>query len=230
MRSLSITAATPRTRPIESTATGIPPPPQQTTICPASTSRSIAGISMIFRGNGDGTTRRNRPPPSSRTCQPSFVRCASACAAVSTGPIALFGVLKRRIVGVDEHGRDDGRHIAGEIAPVHRVRQALGDHVAHAGLRVGHAHFERNRVQLAAGQLDAPQDVADLRAVAVRDDELVAALDRVAQHLGRFAHLRELLVDRALLAGRTDGVATERDDQSFCERRALMSDCSDAGC
>ena len=109
----------------------------------------------------------------------------------------MFGVLKRRVVGIDQHGRDDGRHVAREIPPVHRVRQALGDHVAHAGLRVGHAHFERNRVQLAAGELDAPQDVADLRAVAVRDDELVAALDRVAQHLGRFAHLGELLVDRA---------------------------------
>ena len=52
---------------------------------------SIAGISMILRGSGDGTTRRNRPLPSSRICQPSFVRCVSACAAVSPGPIALFG-------------------------------------------------------------------------------------------------------------------------------------------
>ncbi len=78
---------------------------------------------------------------------------------------------KRGVVGVDQHRRDDGRHIAGEISPVHRVRQALGDHVAHAGLRVGNANFERNRVELAAGQLDAPQDVADLRAVAVRDDQ-----------------------------------------------------------
>ena len=114
---------------------------------------------------------------------------------MSIGPIALFGFLKGGIVWVDEHGRNDGRYIAGEISPVHRVRQALGDHVAHAGLRVGDANFERNRVELAAGQLDAPQDVADLRAVAVRDDQVIAALDRVAEHLGRFADLGELLVD-----------------------------------
>ena len=47
--------------------------------------------------------------------------------------------------------------------------------------------------------------------------ELIAALDGVAQHLGRLAHLGELLVDRADLAGRADGVAAEGDDQSFAD-------------
>ncbi len=218
---------------VGSTATGIPPPPQQTTICPALTSCSIAGISMILRGNGEGTTRRKRPLPSSRICQPSFMRCASACASVSIGPMALFGFLKCRIVWVDEHGRDDRRHVAGEIAPVHRVRQALGDHVAHAGLGVGDANFERNRVELAAGDLDATQDVADLRAVAVRDDQVVAALDRIAEDLGRFADLGELLVDIADLAGSADCVSAESDDESFAdvghEGTQRMRGCADVG-
>ena len=125
------------------------------------------------------------------------------------------GFLEGGVVAVDEDGGDDGGDVGHEMAAAHRVGEALGDHVAHAGLRVGDADFERDRVELGRGDFDAAEDVADLRAVAVRDDELVAALDSVAKMLGRFSDLGELLVDRADLARGADGVSAESHHESL---------------
>ena len=63
------------------------------------------------------------------------------------------------------------------------VHQALGDHVPHARLGVGDTELQRDRVELMLGQLHAPQDVAHLGAVAVRDHRLEALDDGRGQQL-----------------------------------------------
>jgi hypothetical protein len=51
---------------------------------------------------------------------------------------------------------------------------------ADAGLRVGDGDIQRQGVDLVLrGDFDSPHHIADLRAVAVRDDQLMAGLDQV---------------------------------------------------
>jgi len=69
VRSLSMTASTPLSRPVPSSATGIPPPPPHTTTVPPSTNRRISAISTTPTGSGEATTRRH-PAPSAATVQP----------------------------------------------------------------------------------------------------------------------------------------------------------------
>jgi len=52
--SLSMTAHAPWTVPSSARTTGMPPPPQATTMCPSSTSVRMASSSTISRGLGDG--------------------------------------------------------------------------------------------------------------------------------------------------------------------------------
>jgi hypothetical protein len=70
-RSLSMTARTPRIPWTGSCTTGTPPPPQTTTRSPAATQRRMVLISMICRGIGDATTRRNLPDETSLMAHPS---------------------------------------------------------------------------------------------------------------------------------------------------------------
>ena len=63
-KSLSITAATPSRVPSGFSTTGIPPPPQVTTMV-LSHKRRTCSISTIFLGSGEATTRRQPRPASS---------------------------------------------------------------------------------------------------------------------------------------------------------------------
>ncbi len=56
VRSLSITASTPRRQPIPSRTTGMPPPPPATTTVRVHISASTSEMSQMWRGCGDGTT------------------------------------------------------------------------------------------------------------------------------------------------------------------------------
>jgi len=80
------------------------------------------------------------------------------------------------------------------------------------------ADVQRQAVKLFGGQLDAPQDVAHLRAVAVRDDELVAVLDQGGQVTSGIGRVFELLGDIALLPGREIAFPPGDDQQAFCGR------------
>ena len=67
---------------------------------------------------------------------------------------------------------------ADALAAEHLAGQAL-DHVAHAALRIGDAGIERQARHAPLALFHADQDIADLRAVAVRDhDAAVAAEER----------------------------------------------------
>ena len=111
-RSLSMTASTPRSRRRASRTTGMPPPPLATTTKPASTRACTAAASMISRGSGDATTRRQ--PRSPRSCQVS--PCSTSSAASSRRQVApdrLAGGGEARVVGVDQGARHDRGAAAG---------------------------------------------------------------------------------------------------------------------
>ena len=71
---------------------------------------------------------------------------------------------------------------------------------------------ERQRRYLVRGTLMPEQLVADLRSVAVRDDQVAVAEQR-PHRLARRAEVRALLRRRAALAGPRQRVAAQRDDR-----------------
>ena len=75
------------------------------------------------------------------------------------------------------------------------VHQRLGNHVAHSPLNVSDGHLHRERVDHVGGRLVAQQEVADLRCVAVSDDELMPGLDQSGECPGRDTRVGELLID-----------------------------------
>ena len=81
------------------------------------------------------------------------------------------------------------------------LRERLDEHVADRALRVGHGVVHGHRVHLGLGQLRAAQDEADLRSVAVRDDEPPALLDQIDE-------MRNGAADGLVLLG--DGVVLRR--------------------
>ena len=99
------------------------------------------------------------------------------------------------------------------------VAQLLLDHVADHALGLGAEDVERIGLDLLVrGALEGEQ--ADLRAVAVRDDQLVLVGDR-GQLLGRDAHVRALLLGGHRLAALEQRVAAQRDDDAH--RRGRLS-------
>jgi hypothetical protein len=88
---LSITASTPtRRRPPGAGSsvyiTGIPPPPAQMTMQSCSSIHRIGSMPKIWRGAGEGTTRRMLVP-SGLNAHPFSAASAAASASVYTGPI-----------------------------------------------------------------------------------------------------------------------------------------------
>ena len=75
-KSLSMTAATPWRSPCSSATTGMPPPPTVMATKSSRSSARTASSSTIRSGRGDGTTRRQPRPASSRTAQPSASRAS----------------------------------------------------------------------------------------------------------------------------------------------------------
>lgn len=116
-------------------------------------------------------------------------------------------MLEVGIVAVDDDLGDDGDHIAADaFAPEQLGRDAL-DHVSHAALRIRNTGVERERRDAALAFLGADQNVADLRPIAVRDNNLAVGMENREQMLQRFARVLELLRDRAALSRPRDGVA-----------------------
>ena len=77
-RSLSMTASTPCSAPLERT-TGMPPPPTATTSTPSFTRSRMTSSSTISMGSGEGTTRRYPRAASSTISQPKArLRCSAS--------------------------------------------------------------------------------------------------------------------------------------------------------
>jgi hypothetical protein len=79
----------------------------------------------------------------------------------------------------------------------------------------GITHVERVRVDLIGRALRAKQRGADLRAVAVRDDDLVPGPDDLHHGFGRSARVHELLGDRAFLTRADERVAANGDESGL---------------
>ena len=65
-----MTASTPERAPLRARTTGMPPPPEQTTMTPSCTRSRIASRGTISMGSGEGTTRRQPRPASSFMAKP----------------------------------------------------------------------------------------------------------------------------------------------------------------
>ena len=94
---------------------------------------------------------------------------------------------------------------------MHGVGEALGDHVAHGALGVGHDHAERRRGHLGAGGFVLDEVDADLRTVAVGQDDFMAIGDHADDGGKAFARIRELLGDGPLGAFLDNGVPAQCD-------------------
>ena len=125
----------------------------------------------------------------------------------------LRRLLEGGIVLRDEHLRDDGRHILVHPARGKLVADGVLEVVADVALAHGAALRERHVGLDGAGLCGGGHteiDHADLRAVAVRNDDLVAFGDQIDDGLRGLAHQRELLSRRI-----AQGVAAESDHNSF---------------
>ena len=140
------------------------------------------------------------------------------CEPIGLVGLANAGSLRSTSVCVTTHDR-----LAPDAAAPERVAQRLEEHVADRALDVGAGVVHRHRRHLGDGELRAAQDEADLRAVAVRDHHLPAALDHAGDVLGERAHHRVLVGDRLVLASRISAlppIASDGESGLFASLRA----------
>ena len=124
----------------------------------------------------------------------------------------LGRVGERRVGRVDDGLRHD-RHDPPVDAPAAQlVADRLEEHVADRALGVADGVVHRDRRHLGLRQLRAAQDEADLRPVAVGDDEPPALLHELDERAGDRAHRLVLVGDRLVLGVGDQRVAAQRDD------------------
>ena len=120
-------------------------------------------------------------------------------AAVKTAD-RLAGVLKGRVLRVHDHLRHDAEHLPRQAAAAQLIVQRLLQMIADIALGHGGALREgkgRKARLFTGGEIHRRVDHADLRAVAVADDQLMPLRDHVRDHDGGAAHRRDL-IGRAL--------------------------------
>ena len=125
------------------------------------------------------------------------------------GADGLGGVLERGILGVDLDLGDDGGDVPALVLLVHGSADGLLQVVADVALGHGAALGEVHARDLGVGLVGEGEgllDHADLRAVAVGDDDLVTLLDDLEQRGSSGADALDLL-----LGGVAEGVAAEGD-------------------
>ena len=127
------------------------------------------------------------------------------------GADRLARVRERHVLGVDRHLGDDADHRGCEPALLQVVGQGLRRHVADLALALGAADVHRHRRHGLRGERVLDQQVAHLRAVAVREHDPPAVLGQLRDAAHRAVDVEQLLLERADLAGLEDGVAAEGD-------------------
>ena len=114
---------------------------------------------------------------------------------------------------VDEHLRHDGRdvlvHAAGGELVADGVLQVVADVALAHRTALGEGHVGLDGLGLSGGG-HAEVDHADLRAVAVGDDDLVALRDQIDDGFGGLGDKGKLLI-----GGAAQRIAAEGDDDSF---------------
>ena len=217
---MSITAAMPVSSPFSSATTGMPPPPTEITTKRFSIRERIASTSTMRIGSGEGTTRRQPRPASSCTDQPSSSRRRIASASSMNEPIGFDGLWKAGSSRRHLHLGHDGDRVAVDVEPVEVVLEVLRQGVADRALAVGAADVERHLVQLVRRELGAPQDEADLRAVAVADRHVPAVLDHRGDVPAGLAGRDVLVAHRLVLLVLDQRVAADRDDGALAAHRS----------
>ena len=128
------------------------------------------------------------------------------------GADRLGRVLERGIVGIALDLGDDGGGVPTLVALVHLAADALLQVIADVALGHGAALGQRHLggADGVVGGGEGVLDHADLRAVAVGDDDLVALLDEAEEGMGGVAHGLDLL-DGVV----AEGVAAKGDDNTI---------------
>ena len=116
-----------------------------------------------------------------------------------------------RVVGGDLHLRDDSHGVAVDPEPPEVVLEVLGERVPDRPLTVGAADVQRHLVQLVSRELGPAQDEADLRPVAVSDDDVPAVLDHRGDVPAGLPRRDVLVADRLVLLVPDQRVAADRD-------------------
>ena len=174
-----MTASTPRSAGRPRGRPGCPPPPLATTTKPASTSACTAAASRISSGSGEATTRRQ--PFSPRSSQ------VSPCSTSTRGLVARAGSARSAWSGRVKPGSSastSARVTTVALRPpdaplAQRVVERVHQHEAQRGLGLRAAPVQRHRGYDGRGDLVLDQQVADLRAVAVGDDDVDVAGDQL---------------------------------------------------
>ena len=133
----------------------------------------------------------------------------------------LRGMLEAGILLIDDDLRHDGRTFLIYAAVLQLMLNSLLKMIADVALRhcaaFGEGH-ERGVPALVRGELHREVYHADLRAIAVADDDLIALLDEVYDGAGGIADKLKLL-----LGGFAKRVSPESDNNSFCHVFFLTS-------
>ena len=121
--------------------------------------------------------------------------------------------MKRRIVPIDDDLRDDGGNGRVDAAPAQCLGQALLDVIADHALAHGAAHVKRHGGRNVHRMLVLQHDAAYLRPVAMRDDDLIPALDDVRNVFRCLFHDRKLRFCRRRALALLQCVAAQCNDQ-----------------
>ncbi len=125
----------------------------------------------------------------------------------------LVESFERGVLSVDDDLRHDGDDVLRNVTSTELVQQALLQDVAQAALGHRDQHVQRHRGDIVPRLLVLQQQVADLRSVAVRDDEVVASLDQAQQQPGDVIGVALVVLDRARLALLHERVAAHGDER-----------------
>jgi len=132
--------------------------------------------------------------------------------AVQRVPHGLGGRAQVGVVGAALGLRDQRDDGALDPRARQRILQRLLDHVAHPARGRRDQHAERQRLDLAGGDLVARQLVAHLGAVAVHEGDVPPRARQLDDGGEALARMPELIGDGRPLALRGDGIAAQRDD------------------
>ena len=89
--------------------------------------------------------------------------------------------------------------------------EGFDEHVADRALQVGSCIVHRHRRQFMDGEFRAAQDEAHLRAIAVRDNDVPAGLDHVADLTHRDRHGFVLIRNRLVVLVADQRISSNRD-------------------
>ena len=203
VRSLSITASTPRRSPSAPRLTGIPPPPAQMTTAPLATSVRIVASSSGICGSGEATTRRHESP-SGRTSHPRSRGDAPALLLGVDLSDELGGMFERRVVGVHQRLAHQAHHLVAR----QRVLEGLQEEVADHPLGLGPQNVEGVGVGQGGVLRTLECQQPDLGSVAVGDHQVVGPCHR-GQRLDGTHHVLLLDLRGGDVAPLQEGVAAQ---------------------